>query len=289
MQCVSSRAWCACAVSPLLHTRPQWLRPVKPRSSYTTWCCSHTSARICRQSSLAVQWRAGRAPARQRLLTAMPPRQRVATRALESLLLPSLWPANGPWGRWAGLIAAGAFGLWAERNTRLGRDLSAALVATLAGVAVPSAVCAQDALQYSVLPAHHMPPNSVCRASLTVHTAPLSFLFFPPPRRTHSLACCRRRCCCVRRFCAQEWPLQTQGTFLRTHLRLAQCFAFSCHWLCRCCCWVPTCGACCLILAACCVPFCWAPPRLLQQASPQRPCSRLAQRWATRAGGLQQH
>jgi hypothetical protein len=49
-----------------------------------------------------------------------------------SLALPSLWPACGPWGVWSGLILAGAFGMWSER-TRLGRELSGALVATLAG------------------------------------------------------------------------------------------------------------------------------------------------------------
>jgi hypothetical protein len=49
-----------------------------------------------------------------------------------SLALPCLWPAAGPWGVWAGLIIAGAFGMWSER-TRLGRELSGALVATLAG------------------------------------------------------------------------------------------------------------------------------------------------------------
>jgi hypothetical protein len=53
-----------------------------------------------------------------------------------SLLLPCLWPAAGPWGVWSGLILAGAFGMWSER-TRLGRELSGALVATLAGAALP--------------------------------------------------------------------------------------------------------------------------------------------------------
>ena len=31
-----------------------------------------------------------------------------------SLPLPQLLPASGPWGVWAGLIAAGFFGMWAE-------------------------------------------------------------------------------------------------------------------------------------------------------------------------------
>jgi len=49
------------------------------------------------------------------------------------LVMPQLLPACGPWGVWAGLVVAGAFGLWSER-TRLGKELSGALVATLAGV-----------------------------------------------------------------------------------------------------------------------------------------------------------
>lgn len=48
------------------------------------------------------------------------------------LALPQLFPATGPWGVWAGLVVAGAFGMWSER-TRLGKELSGALVATLAG------------------------------------------------------------------------------------------------------------------------------------------------------------
>lgn len=55
----------------------------------------------------------------------------VATDVL-ALPLPTLLPASGPWGVWAGLICAGAFGMWSER-TRLGKELSGALVATLAG------------------------------------------------------------------------------------------------------------------------------------------------------------
>lgn len=48
------------------------------------------------------------------------------------LALPQLVPAAGPWGVWTGLVVAGAFGMWSER-TRLGKELSGALVATLAG------------------------------------------------------------------------------------------------------------------------------------------------------------
>jgi hypothetical protein len=46
--------------------------------------------------------------------------------------LPQLVPASGPWGVWAGLVVAGAFGMWSER-TKIGKELSGALVATLAG------------------------------------------------------------------------------------------------------------------------------------------------------------
>lgn len=56
-----------------------------------------------------------------------------AAAAAGGLVLPQLLPASGPWGAWAGLIAAGAFGLWAEKHTKLGQRLSGALVATLAG------------------------------------------------------------------------------------------------------------------------------------------------------------
>ncbi|KAF5841251.1 hypothetical protein DUNSADRAFT_13705 [Dunaliella salina] len=45
----------------------------------------------------------------------------------------SLFPVGGPWGVWACLILAGTFGLWSER-TRLGKELSGALVATLSGM-----------------------------------------------------------------------------------------------------------------------------------------------------------
>ncbi|KAG2425993.1 hypothetical protein HXX76_013364 [Chlamydomonas incerta] len=47
--------------------------------------------------------------------------------------LPALLPLQGPWGVWTGLVLAGAFGLWSER-TRLGKELSGALVSTLAGM-----------------------------------------------------------------------------------------------------------------------------------------------------------
>lgn len=50
----------------------------------------------------------------------------------QSIQLPQLVPASGPWGVWTGLIVAGAFGMWSER-TRVGKELSGALVATLAG------------------------------------------------------------------------------------------------------------------------------------------------------------
>lgn len=53
-----------------------------------------------------------------------------------SLAVPQLLPASGPWGVWCGLICAGFFGMWAERNTRVGKELSGALVATLAGMAL---------------------------------------------------------------------------------------------------------------------------------------------------------
>ena len=48
---------------------------------------------------------------------------------------PQFFPASGPWGVWSGLILAGAFGMWSER-TKLGKELSGALVATLAGMAL---------------------------------------------------------------------------------------------------------------------------------------------------------
>lgn len=48
-------------------------------------------------------------------------------------LLPSLLPLPGPWGTWVALLAAGTFGLWSERY-KLGKELTGALVATLAGM-----------------------------------------------------------------------------------------------------------------------------------------------------------
>ena len=42
-------------------------------------------------------------------------------------------PVSGPWGVWAVLMLAGAAGLWAE-ETKLGKELSGALCATLIGM-----------------------------------------------------------------------------------------------------------------------------------------------------------
>ena len=47
-----------------------------------------------------------------------------------------LLPVSGPWGVWAVLVGAGAIGMWSER-TRLGKELSGALVATLVGGRMP--------------------------------------------------------------------------------------------------------------------------------------------------------
>ncbi|GBG00384.1 hypothetical protein Rsub_13136 [Raphidocelis subcapitata] len=69
-----------------------------------------------------------------------------------ALPLPQLFPAAGPFGVWTGLICAGAFGMWAERNTRIGRELSGALVATLAGMALANG---------GYLPAHGAPELGV--------------------------------------------------------------------------------------------------------------------------------
>lgn len=46
----------------------------------------------------------------------------------------SALPLGGPWGVWAGLVLAGTLGSWSER-TKLGKELSGALVATLTGMA----------------------------------------------------------------------------------------------------------------------------------------------------------
>jgi uncharacterized membrane protein len=43
-------------------------------------------------------------------------------------------PMTSPWGPWAALITCGAVGQWAERNTKLGKELSAALCSTLCGM-----------------------------------------------------------------------------------------------------------------------------------------------------------
>ena len=47
--------------------------------------------------------------------------------------IPGVLPVSGPWGVWAVLALAGAAGMWAE-ETRLGKELSGALCATLTGM-----------------------------------------------------------------------------------------------------------------------------------------------------------
>ena len=95
------------------------------------------------------EWSAGRSVVKlqqgqllqQRCRTLSPLASLPASAAAESLLalLPaaafpatSLLPVSGPWGVWAVLVGAGAIGIWSER-TRLGKELSGALVATLVG------------------------------------------------------------------------------------------------------------------------------------------------------------
>lgn len=56
------------------------------------------------------------------------------TASFTSLASFGLFPASGIFGVWAALALAGAFGRWAEHRTRWGKELSGALVATLAGM-----------------------------------------------------------------------------------------------------------------------------------------------------------
>lgn len=50
------------------------------------------------------------------------------------MVLPTLLPVTSEWGIWGALAVASAIGLWSER-TRVGKELSGALVATLFGLA----------------------------------------------------------------------------------------------------------------------------------------------------------
>ncbi|KAI8465541.1 MAG: hypothetical protein J3K34DRAFT_454744 [Monoraphidium minutum] len=77
--------------------------------------------------------------------------------AAGALPLPQLLPASGPWGVWCGLICCGAFGMWAERNTRVGRELSGALVATLAGMVLAN--CGYITAAAAAAGPHGAPPE----------------------------------------------------------------------------------------------------------------------------------
>jgi len=69
-----------------------------------------------------------------------------------------LIPASDPWGVWAALVAAGAAGLWAERHTQAGKELTGALVATLVALAlsnlgvIPVAAPQYDTVNRFLLP-----------------------------------------------------------------------------------------------------------------------------------------
>ncbi|CAG9462431.1 unnamed protein product, partial [Pedinophyceae sp. YPF-701] len=69
-----------------------------------------------------------------------------------------LIPASDPWGVWAAVTAAGAFGIWAEKNTSWGKSLSGALVATIAGLALSNAgVIPFEAPAYAVINKYLLP------------------------------------------------------------------------------------------------------------------------------------
>eukprot|EP00892_Ulva_mutabilis_P010205 jgi/Ulvmu1/7557/UM037_0101.1 len=70
---------------------------------------------------------------------------------------PALLPLSDPFGTWAGLGVAAAAGLWAEK-TKIGKELSAALVATLLGLAFSNVgIMSCDAAQYGIVNSYLLP------------------------------------------------------------------------------------------------------------------------------------
>ena len=76
-----------------------------------------------------------------------------------STLLAAFVAGTDSWRVWAGLLAAAAFGSWAERNTAWGKELSGPLVSTLGGLALASCgiIPAGAASEYSAVNSRLLP------------------------------------------------------------------------------------------------------------------------------------
>ncbi|ERM96451.1 uncharacterized protein LOC18424385 isoform X1 [Amborella trichopoda] len=71
--------------------------------------------------------------------------------------LPLISP-NDHWGTWTAIFSAGAFGLWSEKNTKIGSALSAALVSTLVGLAASNlGIVGCEAPAYSIVMEYLLP------------------------------------------------------------------------------------------------------------------------------------
>lgn len=92
----------------------------------------------------------------------LPPRRDVSTRVYGSLLIgggggPLVSPSD-QWGMWTALFATGAFGIWSERSTEVGKALSGALVSTLVGLAASSlGIVSSQAPAYNVVLEYLLP------------------------------------------------------------------------------------------------------------------------------------
>ncbi|KAH7538091.1 hypothetical protein FEM48_Zijuj03G0162400 [Ziziphus jujuba var. spinosa] len=80
------------------------------------------------------------------------PRKSVRGLTVRSQLVAPLVSPQDQWGNWTALLAAGAFGIWSEKNTKIGSALSGALVSTLVGLAASNlGLISNNAPAYSVV------------------------------------------------------------------------------------------------------------------------------------------
>ncbi|ERM96452.1 hypothetical protein AMTR_s00001p00253690 [Amborella trichopoda] len=71
--------------------------------------------------------------------------------------LPLISP-NDHWGTWTAIFSAGAFGLWSEKNTKIGSALSGALVSTLVALAASNlGIIGCEAPAYSIVMEYLLP------------------------------------------------------------------------------------------------------------------------------------
>ncbi|XP_060675724.1 uncharacterized protein LOC107406519 isoform X2 [Ziziphus jujuba] len=80
------------------------------------------------------------------------PRKSVRGLTVRSQFVAPLVFPQDQWGNWTALLAAGAFGIWSEKNTKIGSALSGALVSTLVGLAASNlGLISNNAPAYSVV------------------------------------------------------------------------------------------------------------------------------------------